>query len=111
MSIWFVYAHLHFFIFGGIIIVITQMLLKNITSNAKKMMEIPNANATMENMGQLFKKNMAKHDVKSVMSGVMVSWWWWGLLFAVLQIVPSSFFKSSFSFTYLKCLSSSETKI
>ncbi|ODM97566.1 Protein unc-13 B [Orchesella cincta] len=50
-----------------------SMLLKNITSNAKKMMEIPNANATMENMGQLFKKNMAKHDVKSALSGVMVS--------------------------------------
>jgi len=60
-------------VFIAPLVALFQMLLKNITSNAKKMMEIPNANATMENMGQLFKKNMAKHDVKSALSGVMVS--------------------------------------
>lgn len=49
------------------------MLLKNLTSNAKKMMEMPNTTATMENMGKLFQKNMAKHDVKSAITGVMVS--------------------------------------
>jgi hypothetical protein len=56
----------------GLFSSLVQMLIKNLTSNAKKMMEMPNANATMENMGKLFQKNMAKHDVKSAISGVMV---------------------------------------
>ncbi|XP_035713540.1 uncharacterized protein LOC110862265 isoform X5 [Folsomia candida] len=45
-----------------------SMLLKNLTSNAKKMMEMPNTTATMENMGKIFQK---KHDVKSAITGVM----------------------------------------
>jgi len=62
-----VYLYLIFIRMG-----VLQMLIKNLTSNAKKMMEMPNANATMENMGKIFQKNMAKHDVKSAITGVMV---------------------------------------
>lgn len=51
------------------LLTILQMLLKNLTSNAKKMMEMPNTTATMENMGKIFQK---KHDVKSAITGVMV---------------------------------------
>ena len=47
--------------------------MKNLTSGAKKMMEMPNTTATMQNMGKLFQGNItSKQDVKSAISGVIV---------------------------------------
>jgi hypothetical protein len=46
------------------------MLIKNITNITSN---LSNTTARMENMGSLIKKNMAKHDVKSAISGVMVN--------------------------------------
>ena len=45
------------------------MLLKNLTDNAKNIA----ANAKIEDMSRIFKNHMAKQDVKSALSGVMVS--------------------------------------
>lgn len=47
-----------------------QKLLQNL---GKRMMEMPNTADTMKNMGSFLGKNIAKHDVKSAISGVMVS--------------------------------------
>jgi len=44
------------------------MILKNLTDNAKNIA----ANAKMEDMSRLFKNHIAKQDVKSALSGVMV---------------------------------------
>ena len=45
------------------------MILKNLTDNAKNIA----ANAKIEDMSRLFKNHMAKQDVKSALSGVMVN--------------------------------------
>lgn len=44
-----------------------QMMLKNLTNNAKNLA----ANAKIEDMTQLFKSTVGKQDVKHALSGVM----------------------------------------
>lgn len=51
-----------------ILILLSQMMFKNLTDNAKNLA----ANAKIEDMGRLFKNHMAgKQDVKNALSGVM----------------------------------------